>query len=115
MDVLSVLVPLAAATRISASEVQGWAKARMQCKGGARKRLGMLAEITHVLATLLYLLWVALVGLRIGMREAAVIVLVSTGLALAYRLVSAPDRPWKWLTGLLIVWPLTLTLFYLVT
>lgn len=114
MDVLNMLVPLAAATRISACEVQGWANARMQCKGGARKRLGIFAEITHVLATLLYLLWVAFVAFKIGVGEAAIVVLVSTGLVIAYRLVSAPNRPWKWLTGLTIVWPLTTMLYYLV-
>lgn len=111
---LKVLIPLAAATRLCGFEVQRWARVRMHGKRGSSEGWGIFVDLTSNLTTLAYLGWLILVGVKIGAAEAVVIGFASIVLNMLMALMSGGDRFWRWMLGLIGIWPLTIALYVLV-
>jgi hypothetical protein len=113
-EALKVFVPVALATRIAGFEVQRWARARAGGKRGASVGAGLFVDLSDALSSIAYYIWLVVVAFRVGIPEALVLGIAVMIGSMAVGMISGVDAFWKWMLGLILIWPLTIALYVLV-
>jgi hypothetical protein len=81
---------------------------------GESAAIGLFVDISGMLTSILYWAWLAAITVKLSILEAVAVFVAVTAIRFSYGRVAGPDRAWRWIIGLIAVWPLTVAMFMIV-
>ncbi len=118
MGNIAVLIPIAALARVSTFEATRMINMHSLWLGASRHPLSGFALNTYTLTNLAFYIWIVLVGFKISVLQAVIIVIanfvVMFGVLGPIIRTIGTQNSWTGMAGLLAVWPLTIALYVLV-